>query len=310
MIFIDNTTAGDLACSTKAWLRHVKQRVMADSVNEPMLVGQAMHEMLAAYLTGSTVGETLQVLRSAYNEKISWVPESERLQGQMVEQIARYWLLAHPRPQFPEVLMTEQVFETALTEDITFWGIIDAIVRYPDGSVYIMEHKTTSTIDSLWERQWNFSSQLIGYQVAARQLWPQLNIAGVVVNAIAMTKLPPYDGNLQKKCQKHKVKYEECQSLHMQSKIVGPFSYSEKQIEQWRHTMIEKARQLRVLQYMHNDLNVQHIPMEGLFTFDMSSRGNMCNSCMYKQFCMTGRPPEAIERVMQHETWTLETARL
>ena len=310
MLYIDHTTASSLVCSTKAYLRHVLHKVMRDSSSAPMLVGQAIHTALESWMKGGLDQDIWGSLWDSYNEVLSEPPEEERLQWANVSNIMRYWVQTHRLAGMPwEVISTEHRFQLQLSEEVTFWGFIDGLVQYQDGSVYVLEHKTTARIDKLWRRQWNMSAQLMGYVYAAQQLFPELNVRGALVNGIELPLLPPRDGDLTKKCRRadHKgLTYAECQGAHAAHEMLGPFTFSQAQLEQWKWSLEMAAQRLRKLQ---DTYPMDGLPMEGRFIFDMSTRGNACNNCMYKAFCLSGRPVEMIDSMMVEEKWTFEEAR-
>lgn len=85
----------------------------------------------------------------------------------------------------------EYEWEVRLNSEFTIGGKIDLLAKHiPTGEYWIIEHKTTGNPDELISGL-NLSWQPRIYTWAARQLWPDLNIAGVLYNIV--TRSDPYD---------------------------------------------------------------------------------------------------------------------
>lgn len=66
-------------------------------------------------------------------------------------------------------------------------GRIDAIVRC-NGRARVCDHKTTSIAGDQFVEDFRISNQVLGYVWAARQLWPELDVSGFVLNAIHLKR--------------------------------------------------------------------------------------------------------------------------
>lgn len=69
-----------------------------------------------------------------------------------------------------------------------YWtGKID-LIDNPIGDAFVVDHKTSSIGGSQFFSDFELSHQMIGYNWAARQLFPELNIRGTVINALIQRK--------------------------------------------------------------------------------------------------------------------------
>ena len=87
------------------------------------------------------------------------------------------------------VLAVERPFQVLLEEEgPTYHGRLDAVVRLPQTEgIYVLEHKTASSISGSWREQFSPNVQIDGYCHAARSLWGP-DVRGVLVNGVAVLK--------------------------------------------------------------------------------------------------------------------------
>lgn len=71
-------------------------------------------------------------------------------------------------------------------EPIEYGGIFDGLVEF-NGSVYILEHKTTSMLGPTYFYQFKPNNQVTGYVWGASQL-SGMRVGGAIINAICVTK--------------------------------------------------------------------------------------------------------------------------
>ena len=71
-------------------------------------------------------------------------------------------------------------------EPIEYGGIFDGVVEF-SGSVYVLEHKSTSMLGSTYFRQFKPNNQVTGYAWAAAQM-SGLPVGGAIINAIGVYK--------------------------------------------------------------------------------------------------------------------------
>lgn len=73
------------------------------------------------------------------------------------------------------------------TIHLAWSGRIDAIVR-ANGKVRVVDHKTTSVAGDNFVQEFAIRNQTLGYVWAARQLWPDLDVSGFLLNAIHLKR--------------------------------------------------------------------------------------------------------------------------
>ena len=78
-------------------------------------------------------------------------------------------------------------------------GRIDLIARFPNGSIRVVDHKTSSISGTYAEQDFiqsfQLASQTMGYVWAARRLYPQIPVNGFALNCLRLKK-PTGSGNL------------------------------------------------------------------------------------------------------------------
>lgn len=298
-IRIDYSTASDLQCSTRAWLRHVKGLQMRGVRNEPALAGQVVHEWMQGFFHRRSERELDDLLIQSHLAHFPEAPTEERFQlGNMMailQAVMRYrrevgWPFA--------VRETEKAFEfqSFPEADMTFFGRIDAVVQSTDGQIDILDIKSTgSALTPAWASQWETSGQLLGYVLAARQLWPEQKIRGAWVYGIRMASLPPADGNMQRKCSMHKAPYADCQFLHVQQMLRGPIVFTEAQI-QARVKLLKGAAS--TVRFLKTHAQSARLLQEGMDIY--VGGGNLCGTCEFKPFCWTlNREDSALAEIME-----------
>jgi len=65
---------------------------------------------------------------------------------------------------------------------------MDAILRHPDGYLFIMDHKTSKVCSRQWLDRWATSFQLGGYLFATHLMYPEEELWGAIVNGVFLRK--------------------------------------------------------------------------------------------------------------------------
>ena len=310
-ISINNSLLTLLAqCETKAWLRWAQELVPGLRAEPgPMEVGQVLHVGFDAWMRGCADEEVLGRFDRAWAEVIGeQVPKQERLACANVRLCFSHWLMQAPRRQGIMVLETETMFEVPLGEvngeEVVYYGTPDALIEW-HGELYVLDHKSTSDIDDYWGEQWTMNTGLQGYVWSLRQLGHK--VKGAFVNGMEVKRLPPWDGNMEKKCTGHKVKYKECQGLHVSSRWVGPLWWSDARLEQWRTDVLRMVGKLQVLQELISTTAAAWIEtlikMDGQWRWPGCNGGRGFGPCPYRAFCQAGRPVQGLTQMMVHSPW-------
>jgi hypothetical protein len=316
MIHVNNSLLTLLAeCETKTWLRWGQEVIWREKQGAgPMEVGQVLHEVLAYWLGGGHKHGALDILDASWNAIIGEeLPKQERLQKANVRLCFKHWIDQQPMRDV-RVLATERVFEVPLGfvngEEVMYYGTPDAVLEWR-GELYVLDHKSTGDIDENWAAQWTMNTGLQGYVWGLRQLGH--TIKGAFVNGIEIKRLPPWDGNLEKKCQTHKVKYKECQPIHVTGQWVGPLWWSEKRLEQWKRdvlSMVPLLQRLRDKEGFELDDRVGGVRMDGQWRWPGCNGGRGRAPCQYRGWCQAGRPIEGLTQMMTPMPWRKDTVRV
>jgi hypothetical protein len=305
MIHVDNSLLSLFAtCETRAWVRWGKELIMTERAQAgPQDIGSLLHVLFSRWLRGSTLDEMFHDFDMLYGEHThSGTPQEERLAPGNVKRVMTHWWEAQALQARDFTLVcTERYLDAPLhlfgRDDITYYGTVDGLINWK-GDLWLLEHKTTGNMDSEWEHRWAMSSQLQGYVWLLRQHgYP---VRGAFVNGLELRKLPPWDGNGARKCTSHKVKYDECQALHVKHAWVGPLTWSDRRIERWQADTTALARQLAHLRERINtwhDQGLNATRMLGQYTWPG------CGRCPYQVWCQAGRPVEGLTTMMTHAPW-------
>jgi hypothetical protein len=131
--------------------------------------------------------ERYEVIRKdLYGDLPPAIAEYARLALRMTQQYRRW------APEVDKFKVIDVEYELAI--DYTYWlfvGFIDLIVQMPDGTYWIVEHKTLSREPDYYELF--FSLQAAGYMWAAQRdpVLSQLDIKGVLYNLLLKTEVKP-----------------------------------------------------------------------------------------------------------------------
>lgn len=304
MMYCDNTLLKAVAtCSTKALVRH-HLGYTAPGEGVRLKAGSAMHEALAVYMEDTTQEGALRALVTLEAAYAEWAEEhvlearDAAYTYKNVAAVLARWLEMHPAHALPwatyegslgteAVKAVEVPFEVPLTPDVTMTGRFDALVR-KDGELYVLDHKTTGSIDERFRRQFLMSSQLSGYVWAAEAVTGE-RVRGVIINAVEIARLP---SDPKRTCKTHAVKYAECGLEHARSEILT-VDRSEAQVATWYANARRLAWQWGTLL---QEPVVEEAPMEGTFT-------NACAYCEFQEWCSVGRPAESLDKLYVIERW-------
>ncbi len=299
MMKLDNSMLQDiLSCSTRAWVKYVQHkqmRVQDDKVRERLAVGTLLHQVFAHSLMQWMDEANLAWMAQAYQAIFPEGVTEPKYELSNVLLIAETWLRS-TRMHFRgfDVVAVEELMEMPLGVDVTFFGHIDAVVRDQHG-LWIVESKTTGWLTEEKKRFWTRGSQGMGYWALVAHHY-QEEPRGVLWNVVEIGKVPPYDGNMAKRCQKHGVKYLECQALHVSHCVLGPVTYSREQLESWRCDVLTASEMFGQVQVSP----VENLMQQGRFTYPG------CAQCQFSDWCWAGRPLSYISSMMEDCAWPRE----
>lgn len=301
-LVVDNSLLKDTVCTTKALLRH-KHGYTSREDSAALKAGSAAHAALAAYFDPQAdLGgplwrpRALDVLKRDY---AAWshanVPPDNRLSYENVSRILGAWFDAHPIDSFPfKVRHVETGFSFVLTDWLTICGRIDMDAEMSDGSLYVVDHKSTGNITPWWLAAFRLDSQFSTYVSGMIEHLGGSKVAGGIVNAIEFSKIPASNT----KCRQHGTPYAECGVQHVvdRSQMIT-VDRTPRQLAQWRRDAIKNARKYRDACEMYPELrDITRAPMEGTFY-------GACTNCSFKDFCEAGRPMDLVDSMLVVDRW-------
>jgi len=184
------------ACPRKYFMR-MREGWTARRKSAALGFGGAVHEGLATwYRTGNKV-EALSAINAAWPDNS---PVDDYRDKRKCIEVMTDYLREYPAENFvvvgaPDSPMIEKSFtiDTGLTledgEPIEYGGIFDGLVEF-SGSVFVLEHKTTSQLGKTYFYQFRPNNQVSGYVWAASKLSGR-NVGGAIINAIGVYKSSP-----------------------------------------------------------------------------------------------------------------------
>lgn len=281
-------------CELKAFIRYrMGLQARGEVKNQYLVAGSAVHAALACYLVGKPVEECVGEIERVYGDNPDVDTRFEAYEVGAVGLVFKQWALTHPYETLPfRVLDVEVEYDVPFCttiggEPIRFKGIFDGLVEdKKTGLVYVLEHKTAGKgkVGAQWLNSFGSKAQVSGYIFISQRIGKPA--AGVILNALEIA-LPPMSS---RNCKEHGTKYAVCGPAHLKSGFYGPFTRTEKQIQDWYDTAAHLAR--RMYQNDSVESNMMTLPTKGIFT-------NSCGWCEFSKFCQAGRPMHMIPQLFE-----------
>lgn len=186
--------------------------------NDKMNAGSAIHAGLNALRMGRSVEEAVALTRAQRGEG-----EGAR-NAEHCERIVRAYAVRYPRDREPfTVVESEGYIEGVITpasgEPFTYCGIQDSVIRFEDGSEYVMDTKSTGAyLNGQWMEMMELSDQMVGYVALRRALGHRCD--GFFVDGIHITDRARKDGTCPVDIEKDFAR-------------VGPVRVPEWRVERW-----------------------------------------------------------------------------
>lgn len=172
-----------LRCRTK-WHYAWNERLTPKTPNTKLFVGSLLHKFLEYLYKYNEVPSGLRAMRELYETTDTGNAdplEMQELIG-LCEQIAnnytKQWRIADAEYT---VVATELQFAIPVTDELTYTGTIDLVLKDKDGRIWFMDHKTTNNIES-YEKRVDMDRQISRYWWALQQLG--YDVAGFIYNII------------------------------------------------------------------------------------------------------------------------------
>lgn len=297
--YFDNSILSSLACTTRAYLRHVLYLTSPDG-QATLESGSAGHEVLASFCRGEPIERALLHLKAykkwAEEQIESGIQIQPRLLPENLRKVLTAWMKDHPVTALPFTIKQVEIgFQQVLSEPerLVLTGRMDLLVQDQTGAVVPADHKMTGRIAPSWVDKFRIDSQLSGYMWAAKKHTGKLTTKAYI-NAIQLGVLP----GSNRMCPLHKREYAECGSLHSEAKIFL-VNRTPEMIQRWRRDAIILGRRFKELKALGKEKGesvIKDLPMEGAFF-------NACMYCEFASFCAHGRPVESLKDLFVKDKW-------
>jgi hypothetical protein len=183
-------------CPAKYDLR-IRQHWSSRKKSAALGFGGALHEGLAAWYRTKDRAKAITAIHDSWPQN---VPIDDWRTKEKCISVFMAYVKEYPEETFqvvgaPDNPMVECTFtlDTGLCLDdgeaIEYGGIFDGLVEY-SGSVYVLEHKSTSQLGSYYFDQFKPNNQVTGYVWAAGLLSGK-RVGGAIINALGIYKSSP-----------------------------------------------------------------------------------------------------------------------
>lgn len=143
--------------------------------------GKAIHKGLDVWFAGQDVQKAIEAFKESYQEDLSLDDKRTYVMGE--------WILENYAQKYQaqpwKVLKTEHAFCLPLPNGNNLTGRIDKIIEW-DNVLWVVDHKTTSSLGARYTKQAEPNAQFTGYVWAARQ--EGFDVKGIIVDALLVAK--------------------------------------------------------------------------------------------------------------------------
>ena len=244
----------DWSCARKRYwgYEHDGTGITKNTTNLPLALGSALHEGAAALAEGEVinkvVGTSVDIFRDGLFELDEPVinEQASLLEG-MLRGLNRY-ALPNLLREYPIVAGVEMPMEMVY-KDVAFVGVIDLLLKAPDGRQVVVDYKTTSSNRPQWLDSWEFSPQVHFYGELVRRVTGD-PVAGVIIQGL-------YKGYNQRGKQYSPFCYGHCQ------KAAPPFAgehWAYQKTQGYRHAPLWTAENMTLEKW------IDEMPIEQLAT--------------------------------------------
>jgi len=180
-IYSPNSICRFMGCERSFYNRYHKRLVRIADAGIGVLFGTAWHKALACWYRGEGLEKAkaqFEIVRRL--DDVRRTPEHGSVWFE--HYVSRY------EEESFTVRNVEANFLIMMPDSNLFTGVIDLIVERPDGSIYIVDHKTKSRMGSFFLEEFRPDFQIDGYAYACRELVGRCD--GVIINAISTDMNP------------------------------------------------------------------------------------------------------------------------
>lgn len=181
-MILDYTTISDfLTCRKRHYWRH-RRNVVPIQRSLALLFGAALHIGFKVFYTE---GDPIEAFKEAYQP--SDIPDKEKRTVEHGMDILTKYMEQYRTNPFT-VVECNGSHLVQLSEDVTYACRMDAVIRWQGGSIYVMEHKTTSGLGYYFFDNFTLNHQVDGYTMGCKDKYGECE--GVLVDAISTAKNP------------------------------------------------------------------------------------------------------------------------
>jgi len=179
---LDYTTMSDfLTCRMRWYWRH-RRNLTPIQKSLALLFGAALH---IGFKVIYTEGDPIEAFKEAYQPQD--VPEGEKRTVEHGVRILEAYLKQYKTNPF-EVIECNGSHVIKISKDIEYAARMDAVIKWQTKQVYVMEHKTTSSLGYHFFDNFVLNHQIEGYIVACQDKYGECE--GVLIDAISTAKQP------------------------------------------------------------------------------------------------------------------------
>jgi len=168
-------------CQRKFYYRHQRGLVGKKARMYAPEFGRAIHLALDRLYVDWDVVQAVAHFKANYEENLEEDPKRTHKMGEWI--IKNYAKTYQDQPH--KIVHAEMSFDLPLGNGNSLIGRIDKVVEW-GGTLWIMDHKTTSQMGANFYKEFDPSLQMTGYVWAARELG--FDVRGVLIDAILVAK--------------------------------------------------------------------------------------------------------------------------
>jgi hypothetical protein len=191
-INVSHSQLAAFAACPQRWYWNYCRRITPRRLFVAPTLGSAVHTGLAAHLKGKNLFEAMRnwhVVEEAKNctienteDGISWSigPELDDIYAK-AWRILEGYIESGCAPDPASVVYCEQPFEVPIRgTSVRFFGVVDAVIRHNDGTLWLFEHKVVKRFRTPEEHQFDVQTGL--YTAALKRLG--IRVVGSIVNQL------------------------------------------------------------------------------------------------------------------------------
>ncbi len=170
-----------LSCPRKYYWRYVRHLRKKGYKKAPLDFGTAIHEALRIWYVKHDAKEALEVFHELWDERFA-----DRLRThEKGEDLLIGYFQKYKKETFTWISKPEMSFKVDFLGS-NFVGRFDGVIDF-QGTPLVIDHKTATRMGNSYFNSYRPNMQMSAYVWAARQLFPELDIRGVMINVLYFT---------------------------------------------------------------------------------------------------------------------------